>query len=347
MLSLCPKAPATPAPQAPPEARREASGLGTGESEQAPSPTVRARPPEEPLPARIVLHNHFYTNLHHFLYEQAKRNAASTSSRSETPSRPPGSKRPREDGLAAAVEYYRKRLLPPRRGELAFDSELVEIGWKISRSEDVADLRERGLDEGLIQALEEAAPIYREKYWLEDEPRNQAWMESARKLVTEKGEELAKKLTEVYLSPWPKAPIHMDVTGYAGPFGVYTTAPEAGPMHTVISSADPRNQGIDAAEVILHEASHALIKPVQDAIASECRSRNQPIPRELWHALLYYTTGQLVQREFGEHLTYAERHGLYRGRWARYLDVLRLYWQPYLDGKADFNQAIARMIAAL
>ena len=309
---------------------------------------------QESLPARIVLYNHFYTNLHHFLYERAVKSAASSGSEAAAPPRRQSSSA--EEGLAAAVAYYRKRLLPPRRGELAFDSELIEIGWKISRSDNAADLHERGLDEGLIQALEEAAPIYREKHWPQDERRNQAWMQTARKLVMEKGEELAKRLTEVYQSPWPKTPIRMDVTGYAGPFGVYTTAPEAGPMHTVISSADPRNQGMDAAEVIFHEASHALTKPVQDAIASECRSRNQPIPRELWHALLYYTTGQLVQQEFGEPhgttatgepMTYAERHGLYRGRWVRYLEVLRLYWQPYLDGRTDFDRAIARMIAAL
>jgi len=335
------------------------AGMLSTPTAQAPSQTVRAGRPEEPLPARITLYNHFYTNLHHFLYEQATKDSAPPSpirtspdsigaSRGDEPASPPaGLTRQREGGLAAAVAYYRKNLTPPRRGNLSFDSELVEIGRKISRSENIADLRERGLEEGLIQALVKATPIYREKYWPEDERRNQAWMESARKLVTEKGDQLAKQLTLVYQSPWPKEPIRMDVTGYAGPSGVYTTPATAGPAHTVISSADPRNQGLDAAEVILHEASHALIKPVQDAIASECRSRNRPIPRDLWHALLFYTTGQLVQREFGDPLSYAERYGLYRGRWARYLELLRFYWQPYLDGRTNFDQAIASIIAAL
>jgi hypothetical protein len=317
------------------------------------------------LPARITLYNHFYTNLHHFLYEQAVRDSATAVEREpnsdEAPpataelrpgdnSIPEGQRKPSrklEGALAAAVAYYRNNLIPPHRGSLSFDSELVEIGRKISRSENVADLRERGLEEGLIEALVEAAPAYREKYWPEDERRNQAWMESARKRVMEKGEELAKTLALVYQCPWPKDPIRMDITGYAGPVGAYTTDPEAGPVRSVISSADARNQGLDAAEVIFHHASHALMKTVQDAIASECRSRNQPIPRDLWHALLYYTTGQYVQRAFGDRMTYAERYGLYRGRWARYLDLLRLHWQPYLDGRTSFDDAIARIIAAL
>lgn len=351
LIGLEPDAPTMPTTQARPKHLNYGPKRVFGG--QVPSQTVRVGRPEEPLPARITLYNHFYTNLHHFLYEQATKDSAPTSPIRASPDsigaglarqREPGQQ---EGGLTAAVAYYRKNLTPPQRGELSFDSELIEIGLKISRSENIADLRERGLEEGLIQALVEATPVYRERYWPEDERRNQTWMESAKKLVMEKGEELAKKLTIVYQSPWPKEPIRMDVTGYAGPAGVYTSPATAGPAHTVISSADPRNQGLDAAEVIFHEASHALIKPVLDAISSECRSRNRPIPRDLWHALLFYTTGQLVQRELGGHLSYAERYGLYQGRWARYLEVLRLYWQPYLDGRTDFDQAIASIIAAL
>src|SRR5260370_41475716 len=34
---------------------------------------------------------------------------------------------------------------------------------------------------------------------------------------------------------------------------------------------------------------------VQDAIFREWRQRDKPIPRDLWHALLFYTTGEVIR----------------------------------------------------
>ena len=33
--------------------------------------------------------------------------------------------------------------------------------------------------------------------------------------------------------------------------------------------------------------------------------------------------------------------------WKNYLDVLQRFWQPYLDGRATFSDAIARMVSSL
>ena len=44
---------------------------------------------------------------------------------------------------------------------------------------------------------------------------------------------------------------------------------------------------------------------------------------------------------------YALREGLYERGWKNYLDVLQRFWQPYLDGRATFGDAIARMVSSL
>jgi hypothetical protein len=113
-----------------------------------------------------------------------------------------------------------------------------------------------------------------------------------------------------------------------------------------------------ALEMLFHEASHGIAGGVRDAIARECRARNKPIPRDLWHALLFYTTGDVVRRavklpETGDgkggavYRPYAQRHGLYSRGWQNFERLLERYWQPYLDGKVEFDRAVIRLVAAL
>jgi hypothetical protein len=44
---------------------------------------------------------------------------------------------------------------------------------------------------------------------------------------------------------------------------------------------------------------------------------------------------------------YAFREGLYQRGWKNYLELLQRFWQPYLDGKATFDDAIARMVSSM
>src|SRR5208282_4796382 len=91
---------------------------------------------------------------------------------------------------------------------------------------------------------------------------------------------------------WPKEKIRVDVSAYANSAGASTTLD---PLRVIISSTDPRNQGDEAFEVLFHEASHGIAEPVQSAIIRECRQRDKAIPRDLWHALIFYTTGEVIR----------------------------------------------------
>jgi hypothetical protein len=41
------------------------------------------------------------------------------------------------------------------------------------------------------------------------------------------------------------------------------------------------------------------------------------------------------------------REGLYTRGWSNYLRVIEKFWKPYLEGRADFSEAIVRMVSAL
>jgi len=324
---------------------------------------------ESPLPV-FEMHSGFWVNLHHFLYLQA-RLLRSNSFSAETAR---GAAQPDELPVLLndfpeadirawqdAVAFYSKDLAGR---DLLLNGDMEIINNQLSAMETCPDLEGKttvlcrsGLRPDLVEALERAAPVYRTHWWTKQDAANREWIAQVAPMIEKMGVELSGQLADVYQRPWPSQRVHVDVVWYAGPFGAYTSLD---PVHLTISSQDPRNRGIYGFEVLFHEASHALSGAVTAAIAREFRDRDKPIPRNFWHALLFYTTGEIVRRdiEYGTmtfssgqssgpsvYLPYAARYGLYSGSWEHFRALLDLYWLPYLDGRTSFDTAIARMAA--
>jgi hypothetical protein len=328
-----------------------------------------------PLPV-FELHSGFWINLHHTLYLEARQSrddrggstsmARGTDSTHRTPNE--------RSAWDAAVAYY---LANYADKDLLFNTELIQLKNQLGEFEGCNELSgakvktcNAGLPPKLTQVLESAAVVYRAHEWRDHDRANRAWIATVAPLVREKGLGLAERLSEVYQARWPKEKIRVDVTAYANWAGAYTTLD---PLRVVIASTDARNQGSAALEILFHEASHGIAEPVQLAINRECRQRDKAIPRDLWHALLFYTTGEVIkpvidasatsapaafQQSRGDssasgnqanpaYTPYAFRERLYQRGWDNYLDLLKRFWQPYLDGKSSFDDAIARMVSAL
>jgi hypothetical protein len=227
-----------------------------------------------------------------------------------------------------------------------------------------------GLPPKLTQVMETAAPVYRTHLWPDQDRANRRWVARVAPLIEEQGVGISQRLADIYQTKWPKEKIRVDVSAYANPAGAYTTID---PLRVTISSTDARNQGDEAFEVLFHEASHGIAEPVQSAIIRECRQRDKAIPRDLWHALIFYTTGEVLSplltpaedappdkedavkpnvnrppaSRKETYIPYAIREGLYERGWKDYLQLLTRFWQPYLDNKSTFDDAIARMVSAL
>jgi hypothetical protein len=324
---------------------------------------------ESPLPV-FEMHSGFWVNLHHFLYLQArllKGNSSSTDTvrGAAQPDELPVSliDFPEADIHAwqDAVAFYSKDLAGR---DLLLNGDMEIINNQLSALETCAELEGKttplcksGLRQDLVEALERAAPVYRAHWWAQQDRANREWIAQVAPMIQKMGVELSGQLSDVYQKPWPSQRLRVDVVWYGGPFGAYTSLD---PIHVTISSHDPRNRGVYGFEVLFHESSHALAGAVTAAIAREFRERDKPIPRDFWHALLFYTTGEIVRRdvEFGTmtftleqtsgpsaYLPYAARFGLYSGSWEHFHGLLDLYWLPYLDGKVSFDTAMARIAA--
>jgi hypothetical protein len=325
---------------------------------------------ESPLPV-FELHSGFWVNLHHFLYLQARlRKGSSASMESGTGAGPLNEVPVSLTGFPAeeirvwqaAVAFYASDLA---RRDLLLNNDMEIINNRLSELETCPDLEGKsspacrsGLQSDLVETLDRAAPIYRAHWWADQDRANREWIARVAPMVREMGVELSGQLAEVYQRPWPAERLRVDVVWYAGPYGAYTSL---NPTHLTISSHDARNQGVYAFEVLFHESSHALAGAVTEAISREFRQRDKPIPRDLWHALLFYTTGELVRRDLASgtitiaplrgtdlprYQPYAARFGLYAGGWENFRSLLDLYWRPYLDGKVSFDTAIARLASA-
>lgn len=322
-----------------------------------------------PLPV-FELHSGFWINMHHALYQQARARAAATGAAHDKASPRPALKvspeaanrtTPAEQkAWDEAVAYY---LANFGQTDPLFNNEAILLKNQLGDFEGCDELSGRkrkicdaGLAPDLTRILEAAAPVYRAHWWPEQDRANRRWIALVAPIVREQGVGLSHRLSAIYQTPWPAAKIRVDVCAYANPSGAYTTLD---PLRVVISSIDPRNQGGESLEVLFHEASHGIAEIVQNAILRECRQREKPIPRDLWHALIFYTTGEVIRpimvsekKEGGDaaadsYQPYAVREGLYKRGWEPYLQVLTRYWQPYLDGKASFEDSIARMISAM
>jgi hypothetical protein len=220
-----------------------------------------------------------------------------------------------------------------------------------------------GLPGNIGVILEAAAPIYRAHWWADQDRANRRWVARVAPLIREQGVGLSQRLADIYQSTWPKAKIRVEVCAFATASGAFTTL---SPLRVTISSTEARNQAPESLEVLFHEASHGIALPVEDAIARECRQRDKPIPRDLWHALIFYTTNEVLSPvleesgpdpQSGEPIPAKQarlssvppnlREKFTQRGWEEYIRLLDVYWQPYLDGKVRFEDAIAHLVSAV
>lgn len=343
-----------------------------------------------PLPV-FEFHSGFWMNLHHTLYQAAKQRTSPPASSGKTPNTasaqptlktsPTPLSKPEQQAWDDAISYYAANFA---NQDLLFSTDMILLKNQLTDFEDCDELSgaknkicNAGLPPKLTQILEAAAPVYRAHQWPDHDRTNRRWILRVAPLVREQGVGLSERLADIYQTRWPKAKIRVDVTAYANFAGAYTTVD---PLRVTISSTDARNQNAAALEVLFHEASHGIALPVQEAIIRECRQRNKAIPRDLWHALIFYTTGEVIRPVVeassqsdsadalppsknsaprnvqsaqdgsipgGGYTPYAVREGLYQRGWSDYLNLLTRFWQPYLDGQASYDDAIARMVSSL
>jgi len=278
-------------------------------------------------------HNGFWTNLHHFLLDRSAAAAEGATL--------PGSDRA---AWTEALRFYQMRFREDR-----LRREMATIKDAIEDHENDATLAAAGLDSELRAAMEKAAPVYRAHWWPQHSKTNEAWIAAETPLIQKYASAIIPRLAAAYETPWPDEPIRVDVVWYGERANAYTTL---FPTRTAISSSDPGNAGLDGLEILFHEASHSLVAKLQKTISDDARRRGKLLPRrDLWHAMLFYTTGQIVAdavaKDAPGHVPYAASQGLWERSWPGYPQIFEKEWQPCMKGERRFDDCAQNVVDAV
>ncbi|HEY6328234.1 MAG TPA: hypothetical protein VI756_02780 [Blastocatellia bacterium] len=294
-------------------------------------------------------HDAFWSNLHHFLYVEARaqmntpdsQRGAVAGAKNELQQETglPGDKRRAWD---AALEYYQHHLATR---DLVFDDSLIDVTTAIDSQESSPSLNGAKLDPALMRVLTDAAPVYRQYWWPRHDQANRKWLSDMQPLLDKYESTLSSELARAFNTTWPADRLPVYLCGYGNWAGAYTTT---GPSRITIGTTDPGNTGGDGLETLFHESLHTMDDKLDSALDSEAKQQHKTIPRLLPHALIFYTAGWVTQHAIPDHTPYAESNGIWkRGDWGTFKKILDAAWQPYLNGNVTFDQAIRSIIGTL
>ena len=198
---------------------------------------------------------------------------------------------------------------------------------------------------------EAAAPAYQACRWEVQSAQNRQAIDEIRALLALHEEKITALLERHYRNRW-NGPVRADMVETAGWSGANSIGVTRGGAHILVSSREYR--GLPALEIVFHEGSHILMNqtsPVQAAIDSAARVAGVRMPDGLWHAVLFYITGETVRTVLAEAGTPGYTPMIYeifgRSPWGAHRTAIERSWQPYLEGKRTLSQAAADFVAAV
>ena len=247
-----------------------------------------------------------------------------------------------------AVGYYAEIISPADwtdrqqfliRVQLAgFDEELKDVGDR--QFVEIA---------GSFRAA--ATPAYKACRWTAQDEKNRRWIEELKPRLAADEQKIASRLEQLYRKPWNGLPIPVDVVETVNWSGANSIFRDPAGGHLLISNS---YQGPAALEVVFHEASHLLMgrsDPLRQALDSAASAVDYRLPGDLWHVVLFYTTGEAVRRILDDGGKPGYTPMVYeifaRGTWGDYRKALESAWRPYIDGERALPEAAACLIEAL
>jgi hypothetical protein len=194
-----------------------------------------------------------------------------------------------------------------------------------------------------------ATPAYKACRWAAQDEKNRRWIEELKSRLAADEQKIALRLEQLYQKRWDGLPIPVDIVETVSWSGANSILRDPAGGHLLISSS---YQGPAALEIVFHEASHLLMDrnaPVRQALDNAASAVDFRLPRDLWHVVLFYTTGEAVRRLLGDREKYTPMvYEIFdRGTWGEYRQTLESTWRPYLDGKRALSEAAARLVEAL
>ena len=234
-----------------------------------------------------------------------------------------------------AVDYYTQVISPKKWS----DREQTLMRLDLAGVEELTRERDRrfvGIAHGFIEA---ATPAYEACRWDTQDARNRGWIEALVAQLSVHEKNISRRLTGLYGKPLGGLPIRVDVVETVNWSGATTWILDPDGGHIVVSNVE---HGPISLEYIFHEASHTLMRreyPVQLALKQAAARLDVTLPGDLWHAVLFYTTGDAVRRILAEAGEPAYTPMLFaQNILGRHHEAMKSAWTAYLDGERDLQE---------
>jgi hypothetical protein len=232
------------------------------------------------------------------------------------------------------------------RKDLLFDRDMERIKIAIGRSS--GNLNTAQIPEDLRTALQQAAPIYRERAWPGADTANRRWIAEQVRNIDQIAPTEIPKLVMLFGTPWPTSNVRVDAVRVANAQGAYTSL---GPSWIVISTGDPNNQGWTGTEIVFHESSHLLVRPLSSAIDKAAKEASVEVPDVLWHVVLFYIAGEVTRRSLSNeglmYEPYLYKTGLFDRAWPMLRMPIEAALPAYIDGRMSLDETAKRLVTAL
>ena len=274
-------------------------------------------------------HSNAWLNLHHYVRASARGGGG-----------PAGLSDEQQQQWQAGVAFYK----PYAARDVLRDDGMVAIASALRDAEGKTSLDGIAIEAPLKAMLERLMPIYRTRPWPEHDRANREWIATIVPLVDRHGAAISQSLTRVYGTTWPAEPMHVDLSVVAGPVGAFSVN-----NHITISSSDQSYRGYAGLEMVFHEGSHglglfaAMIEPLNRIAADQ----KVALPPQLWHAVLFYTAGEITARELKargiDYTPYANAAFYDSMCGAGCLGKISEHWTPRLDGTRSISDALSAL----
>ena len=201
-----------------------------------------------------------------------------------------------------------------------------------------------------------AAPAYEACRWEVQDTKNRRWIDEVIGRLAVHEETIAAWLEQLYQTPWHGLPLPVDVVPAALRTGASSIILSPAGGHILVSSLNEGNQAAAALEIVFHEASHTVAAgwrgdPLPRALDEAAEALGVPLPRDLWHVVLFYMTGETVRRvlsEAGEpEYTPYLYGGLFERAWPEYQDPIERTWPAYLNDDRTLQEAATDLLQAI
>jgi hypothetical protein len=285
----------------------------------------------------------YWFNMHHFLWLEAFMNTEMDSTlitqslSSENLAQ-----------LNIALTYYKEGLVEEDLRMSDYQTSFKE--WITSDKAQMDDIPAEFQDH--MEVLMSFNETYEKLFWPEHFKACKEVLIENLPLIESTEEAYVDKITKLTRQFWDFEKIKVDLTYYAKSSDwnprnrPYTSI---FPTHVVMNAVGENDVKGNWVELLYHESAHHLILSsnyfIGGTIKDVVEAKNLKSPRQLWHAILFYLTGEiskdLLEKEkipYPE--TYMQRNNVFGSSHA----LLEKHFRPYIDRKVTLAQAVEDFI---